>query len=179
MAAKEACRRIEEENGRLTHERLSLLVELGATKDDFAAFREKSFTKRSALEAEFDASSEVIFNYGYDCCAFAHDIRGSKPKILTGMPDTSTPLTPKFFVNPRCPPGSSSALSTTEPVKTAEEDLADKGLPSVEGEVDILLEPPAGPGEATKGLGQKESTNVFFMAIASLFLYLDILFLVF
>ena len=36
VASKEACRRVEEENGRLTDERLSLLVELGTTKDDFA-----------------------------------------------------------------------------------------------------------------------------------------------
>ena len=67
------------------------------------------------------------------------------------MPDTSTPLTPEFFVNPRCPPGSSFALSTAELVGTAEEALADKGLPGAEGEVDILLEPPAGPGEAAEG----------------------------
>ena len=67
------------------------------------------------------------------------------------MADTSTPLTLKIFVNPRCPPRSSLALSTAEPVKTAEEYLADKGLSGVEGEVDILLEPPAGMGEATEG----------------------------
>ena len=151
VTAKEACRRVEEENGRLTDKRLSLLMELGATKDDFVAFREKSFAERSALEAEFDASSDVIFNYGYDCCAFTHDIRGSKSKIPHGMPDTSTLLTPEFFVNPRCPLGSSFALSTVEPVETTEEALADKGLPGAEGEVDILLEPPAGPGEVVEG----------------------------
>ena len=87
-AAKEACRRAEEENSRLTDERLSLLMELGAIKEDFAAFREKSFAEKSAHEEEFDASSDVVFDYGYDCCAFAHDIRGSKPMILTRMPDT-------------------------------------------------------------------------------------------
>ena len=54
-------------------------------------------------------------------------------------------------MNPRCPSGSSFALSTIEPVETVEEALADKGLPSAEGEVDILLEPPIGPGEATEG----------------------------
>ena len=151
VAAKEACRRVEEENGRLTNERLSLLVELGATKDDFAAFREKSFTERSALETEFNASSDVIFNYYYGCCAFAHNIRGRKPKIPHGMPDTSTPLTPKFLVNPRCPSGPSFALSTAEPVETAKEALVDKGLPGAEEEVDLLLEPPVGPGEATEG----------------------------
>ena len=148
MATKEAFQRVEEENGHLTNERLSLLVELGATKDDFATFWEKSFIERSALEAEFDASNDVIFNYGYGYCAFAHDIRGSKPKIPLRMPDTSTSLTPEFFVNPRCPPGSSFALSTVEPVETTEEALVDKGLAGAEGEVDILLEP---PGEATEG----------------------------
>ena len=126
MATKESCRRVEEENGCLTDGRLSLLVELGTTKDDFTAIRERSFAERLALEAKFDASNDVIFNYGYGCCAFAHDIRGSKPKILDGMLDTSTPLTLKFFVNPRCPPGSSFVLSTVEPVKIAEEALADK-----------------------------------------------------
>ena len=105
VATKEACRRVEEENGRLTDERVSLLMDLGTTKDDFVAFRERSFVERSALEAEFDVSSDVIFNYGYGYCAFAHNIRWSKPKFPPGMPDTSTPLTPKFFVNPRCPPG--------------------------------------------------------------------------
>ena len=126
-------------------------MELGATKDDFATFREKGFAERSALEAEFHVSSDVIFNYGYDCCAFAHDIRGSKPKIPLGMPDTSTPLTPKFFVNPLCPPGSSFALSTAEPVKTAEEALEDKGLLGAEEEVDIQLKPSVGPSEAAEG----------------------------
>ena len=49
------------------------------------------------------------------------------------------------------PPGVFIGLSTVQPVKTAEEDLADKGLPGAEGEVDILLGPPAGPGEAIEG----------------------------
>ena len=53
---------------------------------------------------EYDAGFESIFNYEYDCCAFAHNICGSKPKIPEGMSGTSEPLTPEFFVNPRCPP---------------------------------------------------------------------------
>ena len=54
-------------------------------------------------------------------------------------------------MNHRCPPGSSFSLFTIEPVETTEEALADKGLPSAEGEVDILLEPPARLGEAVEG----------------------------
>ena len=99
-AVKEACWRVEEENSRLTNERLSLLMEVGAIKEDFVAFRAKSSAEKSTLEAEFDASNDVIFDYGYGCCAFAHDIRGSKPMILAGMPDTSMPLPSEFFVNP-------------------------------------------------------------------------------
>ena len=41
-------------------------MELRAIKEDFAAFLEKSSAEKSALEAEFDASSDVIFDYGYD-----------------------------------------------------------------------------------------------------------------
>ena len=101
VVAKEAFRRAEEESGRLTDEQFFVLMELGATKDDFAAFWEKSYAERLAFEAEFDDSSDVVFNYGYGCCAYAHNIHGSKPKISPGMPDTSTPLTPEFFVNPQ------------------------------------------------------------------------------
>ena len=100
---------------------------------------------------EFDASSDVIFNYGYDCCAFAHNIRWSKPMIPAGMPDTYAPLTPEFFVNPRCPPGSSSILSMAEPVKTAGENLLAKDLPVAEGGVDIPSGPLARPDKATEG----------------------------
>ena len=35
-------------------------------------------------------------------------------------------------------------------METAEEALENKGLPGAEEEVDILLEPPAGPNEATE-----------------------------
>ena len=73
---------------------------LGAIKDDFVAFRDKTSAEKAVMEAKFDASSDVIFNYGYGCCAFAHNICGSEPLIPAGMPDTSIPLTPEFFVNP-------------------------------------------------------------------------------
>ena len=37
-------------------ERLALVMELGAIKDEFAAFREKASSEREVMEAEFDAS---------------------------------------------------------------------------------------------------------------------------
>ena len=70
-----------------------------------SAFRVEASKEKKGLEAEFDAGFEVIFNYGYGCCAFVHNICGSKLGIPDGMPDTLKPLSLEFFVNPRCPPG--------------------------------------------------------------------------
>ena len=113
-------------------------MEVGAGKEELVAFQAKATVEREAMEAEFDASSDVIFNYGYGCCAFAHDICVSKPRIPAGMPDTSKPLPPKFFVNPRCPPSASSgppgaAASGKEPPASSPSVAVD--------ETDTLLEP--------------------------------------
>ena len=94
------CRTAEEEANRLTDERVSLLVALGASKDELFAFHAEVAKEKKALEAEYDAGFEAIFNYGYDCCAFAHNICGSKAKIPDGMLGTSETLTSEFFVNP-------------------------------------------------------------------------------
>ena len=91
---------MEEEVSHLTDERVSLFVELGASKDELSAFHAEVAKEKKALEAEYDAGFEVIFNYGYGCCAFAHNICGSKPRIPAGMPDTLNPLPLEFFVNP-------------------------------------------------------------------------------
>ena len=82
--AGEACTKAEEENSRLTEERFSLILELGTIKDDFAALREKAIADREAMEAEFNASGDTLFNYGYGCCVFTHNICGSKPQIPDG-----------------------------------------------------------------------------------------------
>ena len=115
--AEEACRKAEEESGRLPDERLSLVMELGAVKDEFAAFREKAAADRETMEAEFDSSGDALFNYGYGCCVFMHNICGSRPYIPDGMPDPSVPLTPEFFANPRCPPSVLSAAAAPEPAE--------------------------------------------------------------
>ena len=70
----EACTRAEEENSRLTDERLALIMEHRTIKDDFAAFREKVIVDREAMEADFDASGDTLFNYGYGYCVFTHNI---------------------------------------------------------------------------------------------------------
>ena len=97
-ATGEACTKAEEENSRFTDKRLSLVLELGTIKDEFAAFREKVVADREVMEAEFDASGDALFNYGYGCCVFTHNIYGSKPEIPYGMPNPSIPLTPDFFL---------------------------------------------------------------------------------
>ena len=84
-------------------ERLALIMKLRTIKDDFAAFREKAIAAREKMEAELDASGDTLFNYGYGCCVFTHNICGSKPQNPNGMLNLSVPLTPKFFANPRCP----------------------------------------------------------------------------
>ena len=77
----EACKKAEEENISLAEEKLALVIELGVVKDEFAAFQEKAAADREMMEAAFDSSSDTLFNYGYGCCALAHDILGSKPEI--------------------------------------------------------------------------------------------------
>ena len=126
-------------------------MELGAIKDDFVAFQEKTSVEKEVMEVEFDASSDVIFNYDYGCCALAHNICGSEALIPAGMPDTSTPLTLEFFVNPRCPPSSSSVFPDAEPVKTIGEDFPAKSLPVAGDGVDILPKPLARPDKAAEG----------------------------
>ena len=99
-ASEEAQRKAEDEAIRIVDERVSLLLELGASKDKLIGVRVEASKEKKALEQAFDAGFEVIFNYGYGCCAFAHNICGSEPVIPEGMPNTPKPLPPKFFINP-------------------------------------------------------------------------------
>ena len=140
----EAYRKAEEENCRLTDERLSLIMELGVSKDEFAAFQAKVTMEKKEIDEEFDTSGDVIFNYGYGCCAFAHNICGSKPLIPVGMPYTTKPLPPKFFLNPRCPPSASPDLLVVATIR--EEPLA-KSSSTVDDGIDIPLEAPTRANE--------------------------------
>ena len=154
--SRKACRTAGEEVSHLADEWVSLLVELGASKEELFAFLPEVAKEKKALEAEYDAGFEVIFNYGYGCCAFAHDIYGSKPKIPYGMSGTLEPLTPKFFVNPRCPlvvvpTGAVVALKAgvseevEHPPTTGAKETDNLDLPSrVAGE----REDPGAPGES-------------------------------
>ena len=46
------------------------------------------------------------------------------------MPDTSVPLTSEFFINPRCPPSSSSVLTIEENSPTKSLPIAGVDIPS-------------------------------------------------
>ena len=140
---REACTKAKEENSRLTDEWLSLILELGAIKDDFAALREKVVADREAMEAEVDASGDMLFNYGYGYCVFAHNICGSKPQIPDGMPDPSVSLTPEFFVNPRCPPSTLSAAPTPDPAAVSREERPENSPTSAGKEATLSMGLPA------------------------------------
>ena len=145
--AGEACRKAEEENSRLADERLALVMELGTIKDDFATFREKVVADKETMDAKLDASDDTLFNYGYGCCVFTHNICGSKPQIQDGMPDPSVPLTPEFFANLRCPLSISSAAPAPDPAAVSKEQCS-KNIPTAVGEEAILQ---IGPSASSVG----------------------------
>ena len=141
--AGEACTKAEEINSRLTDERLSLILELGTLKDDFAALREKAIADREVMEVEFDVSGDTLFNYGYGCCVFTHNIGRSKPQIPDGMPDPSAPLTPEFFANPRCPPSISSAALASDSAVVGREERPGNSPTAAGEEATLLMDLPA------------------------------------
>ena len=145
--AGEACRKAKEENSSLADERLALVMELGTIKDDFTAFWEKVVANRETMEAELDASGDTLFNYGYGCCVFTHNICESKPQIPDGMLDPSVPLTPEFFANSRCPPSISSTAPVLDPAVVSKEQCL-KNIPTVVGEETTL---PIGPPASSVG----------------------------
>ena len=136
-AAREAYKKEKEKNGHLADEKLALVIELGALKDDFATFWEKTAADREAVEAKFDSSGDTLFNYGYGCYAFMHNICGSKPQIPDIMPNPFVPLTAEFFANPRGPPSASAAASALDPIAVSGEDRSENN-PAAVGEEAVL-----------------------------------------
>ena len=104
---------VEVETARLEVERTSLLLELGATKDEVSSLHSQAGRDKEAMEEEYQKGLEAILSYGYECCVFKHNICGDHPKVLEGMPDSTDPLPPEFFVNPGCPPVHATTEATT------------------------------------------------------------------
>ena len=103
--SEEARRKAEDKVSRLSVERVSLVLELRTSKDEVSTLQAQALKEKKAMEKAYEDGFDMIFNYGYGCCAFAHNICGRQPVVLDGMSDMSKPLTPGFFINPRCPPG--------------------------------------------------------------------------
>ena len=112
--AEEARRKAEDEASRLADKRVSMLLEFRTCKDEVSVIRVEALKEKEALRKAYEKGFDVIFNYGYGCCPYAHNICGSQPEFPDGMSDTSKPLSQEFFINPRCPPG--TVLAEAAPI---------------------------------------------------------------
>ena len=95
----------------------------------------------------------MIFNYGYGCCVFAHNIYGSQPVVPNGMPNTSKPLSPKSFINPQCPP----SVVPAEAVAVLEDDTNEASKHLSPAKVGLGKE----PNSSTRVTKESEDLDVF------------------
>ena len=68
------------------------------------------------MEEDYHKALELIFAYGYGCCMFKHNICGDQPEVPNGMLESSNPLPPEFFVNPKLPLVPATTEATTAEV---------------------------------------------------------------
>ena len=69
---EEGRRKAEDEASHLADERVSLLLELGTCKDEVFAIQAEALKEKKTIEEAYEEGFDVIFNYGYGCCAFSH-----------------------------------------------------------------------------------------------------------
>ena len=98
------------------------------------------------MEAEFDVNGDTMFNYGYGCCVFTHNICGSKPQIPDGMVDPSVPLTPEFFANPRRLQSTSSTTLAPDPAIVSKEECQENSPTAAGEEATLPMDLPASFG---------------------------------
>ena len=113
VAAKEGRCKADAETACLEVEWTSLLLDLGATKDEVSSLHSEVGKEKKAMEEEYQKALEVIFAYEYGCCVFKYNIYGDHPEVLKGMSDSVDPLPPEFFVNPDYPPFQAATEATT------------------------------------------------------------------
>ena len=92
---------LETELARVEAKRASLFLELEASKGEVPFLHTRAGKDKEDMVKYYQGSLELIFAYGYGCCAFKNEICGDRPDIPDGMPDSASPLPPEFFVNPR------------------------------------------------------------------------------
>ena len=80
------------------------MLEIEAAKDEVSSLQSQADKDKEAMEEDYEKALELIFAYGYGCCAFKHNICGDQPKVLDVMLNSANPLPPDFFANPKCPP---------------------------------------------------------------------------
>ena len=66
--------KVEDDASHLAVERVSLLLELGLSKDEVSALQAHALKEKKPMEEAYEEGFDVIFNYGCGCCAFAHNI---------------------------------------------------------------------------------------------------------
>ena len=65
VATKEDGRRLEAEVAHLAVERMSLLLELEASKDEVSSIHSQAGKVKEAMEEDYQKALELIFAYGY------------------------------------------------------------------------------------------------------------------
>ena len=82
-------------------------------KDKVSSLHPQVSKDKDAMEEDYQKALELIFAYGYGCYMLKHNICGDQPEVPDGMPNSSDPLPPEFFVNPRCPLARAPIEATT------------------------------------------------------------------
>ena len=78
----------------------SLLLELEASKDEVSSLHSQAGKDKEAMEEDYQNALELIFSYGYRCCAYKHIICGDLLGIQDGRPDSTDLIPPEFFCEP-------------------------------------------------------------------------------
>ena len=73
-SAKEGGRKSENEISSLEAERMSLLLELEASKGKVSSLHARPSKDKEDMTEDYQKALELIFAYGYECYAFKHSI---------------------------------------------------------------------------------------------------------
>ena len=72
--AKDAKCKVEAKTAFLEVERTLILLEIRAARDEVSSLHSHVGRDKEALEEDYHKALELIFAYGYECCAFKHNI---------------------------------------------------------------------------------------------------------
>ena len=86
--AEKASRKAEAEVTSIEVERTSLLLQVGATKEEVSFLQSQAGKDKAVMEEDYQNALELIFTYGYRCCMFKHNICGDQPKFPSSIPPT-------------------------------------------------------------------------------------------